>query len=119
MDRRIENKNEETIEAPKCKKCGATLISERQKERGLCGKCYMETMRTTSYENITTKEEVELVGLRIKRGDVLRVVLGRNREIIGQFYAWSPTLCAMTIVTESGYVIVPYKYIKAIFIEGE
>jgi ribosomal protein S27AE/sporulation protein YlmC with PRC-barrel domain len=115
MDKGSEVKTEEIT----CKKCGAKLISERQKQRGLCGKCYMEEMQTKSHDNITTKGEVELVGLKIKRGDVLRVVLGRNREIIGQFYAWSPTLCAMTIVTESGYVIVPYKYIKAIFLEGE
>ena len=115
MDRGIENKNEETIETQKCRACGATLVSERQKERGLCGKCYIESMKTTSYD-ITTKDEVELVGLRIKRGDTVRVVLGRNREVVGQFYAWSSQLCAMTIATENGFVIVPYKYIKAIFL---
>ena len=114
MDKGIESKNEE-IETQKCRVCGAMLVSERQKERGLCGKCYVESMKTVSYD-ITTKDEVELVGLRIKRGDVIRVVLGRNREIIGQFYAWSPTLCAMSVKTENGFVIVPYKYIKGIFI---
>jgi len=101
-----------------CKKCGAKLISERQKQRGLCGKCYIEEMQSKSYD-VTTKNEVELVGLKIRRGDTIRVVLGRNREVAGQFYAWSSQLCAMTIVTDNGFVIVPYKYIKAIFLEGE
>jgi len=104
--------------AETCRKCGAKLVTERQRERGLCGKCYMDELKSKNYD-VTTRDEVELVGLRIRKGDTIRVVLGRNREVTGQFYAWSSTLCAMTIATENGFVIVPYKYIKAIFLEGE
>ena len=114
MDKGSEEKAQELT----CRKCGTKLISERQKQRGLCGKCYIEEMQSKSYD-VTTKNEVELVGLKIRRGDTIKVILGRNREVIGQFYAWSSTLCAMTIVTDNGFVIVHYKYIKAIFLESE
>jgi ribosomal protein S27AE len=114
----MDSGSQEKAQELTCKKCGAKLITERQKARGLCGKCYIEELKSKNYD-VTTKDEVELVGLRIRKGDTIRVVLGRNREVVGQFYAWSSQLCAMTIVTDNGFVIVPYKYIKAIFLESE
>ena len=112
MDRGAEEKGE-VEKAMKCKKCGGELRTYIQIRRGLCAKCLLEEYRSQSVQ-YDVREELNIAGIRIRKGDIVRVTLGRNREVIGEFVSWSSQLYAMVVKTEEGITIVPYKYIKAV-----
>ena len=114
MDRGAE-KESEIEKIRKCKRCGGELRSYVQIQRGLCAKCLLEEYRSKSITH-DIRDEIDIAGIRIKKGDLVRVTLGRNREIFGEFVSWSSQLYAVVIRTEDGVTIVPYKYIKAIHV---
>ena len=100
----------------KCKVCSKEIESESEtlRKKGLCLDCAIKELIVKSAE---VKEETEIAGIRLKKGDMVRIVLGRNREVTGEFISWSDRLYAMTIRSNSGLVVIPYKYIKAIFLD--
>ena len=111
MDRGAE-KESEIEKIRKCKKCGRELKTYIQIQRGLCARCLLEEYRSQGAQ-YDIREEMNIAGIRIRKGDIVRVTLGRNREVIGEFVSWSNHLYAMVVKTEEGITIVPYKYIKA------
>ena len=63
---------------------------------------------------LTTKNEVRIVNLTLRSGDVVEIIIGRNEKIRGIFKGWSTKLFAMQLETEDSDVVIPYKYIKMI-----
>ncbi|RLC83597.1 MAG: hypothetical protein DRJ03_16745 [Chloroflexi bacterium] len=112
-----------------CKQCGKTVTENDfsapsdyviHKSIQLCEECAKITGKALSHQEFmefgdtisTIVEEVCIAGMTIKKGDIVEITFGRNRTVRGRFKAWSNKLYALTVETNEGEMLIPYKYIK-------
>lgn len=102
----------------KCKKCGREYIDEDAIsiiKHGYCRFCLRGMYVNSNNDYVLgsdIEEEAYIAGLKLKKGDEVEVMVGRNKTIIGFFKSWSSRLFSLLIETVDGDVLIPYKHIK-------